>query len=334
MRNNSTFIIAEAGVNHNGSFELAKKLVDKAVWAGADCIKFQTFNSKNLVSKNAQKAEYQKKTTDSSESQLDMLKKLELSKEEFVELRDYCNQKEIMFLSTPFDLESIDFLASIGVRTWKIPSGEITNYPFLRAIGKRKESVIMSTGMCTLDEVRDTIKVLKDFGTTDITLLHCTTEYPAPYDSVNLNAMLTLQNEFAFKVGYSDHTNGIEIPVAAVAMGATVIEKHFTLDKNMEGPDHKASLEPDELKQMVQSIRNVEAALGDGTKQPSDVEKKNIAIARKSIVAACDIKKGEMFTEENLTAKRPGNGISPMNWAEVLGKIAKRDFSEDELIEL
>lgn len=334
MENNSTFIIAEAGVNHNGSFELAKKLVDKAVWAGADCIKFQTFNSKNLVSKNAQKAEYQKKTTDSSESQLDMLKKLELSKEEFVELRDYCNQKEIMFLSTPFDLESIDFLASIGVRTWKIPSGEITNYPFLRAIGKRKESVIMSTGMCTLDEVRDTIKVLKDFGTTDITLLHCTTEYPAPYDSVNLNAMLTLQNEFAFKVGYSDHTNGIEIPVAAVAMGATVIEKHFTLDKNMEGPDHKASLEPDELKQMVQSIRNVEAALGDGTKQPSDVEKKNIAIARKSIVAACDIKKGEMFTEENLTAKRPGNGISPMNWAEVLGKIAKRDFSEDELIEL
>lgn len=334
MRNNSTFIIAEAGVNHNGSFELAKKLVDKAVWAGADCIKFQTFNSKNLVSKNAQKAEYQKKTTDSSESQLDMLKKLELSKEEFVELRDYCNQKEIMFLSTPFDLESIDFLASIGVRTWKIPSGEITNYPFLRAIGKRKESVIMSTGMCTLDEVRDTIKVLKDFGTTDITLLHCTTEYPAPYDSVNLNAMLTLQNEFAFKVGYSDHTNGIEIPVAAVAMGATVIEKHFTLDKNMEGPDHKASLEPDELKQMVQSIRNVEAALGDETKQPSDVEKKNIAIARKSIVAACDIKKGEMFTEENLTAKRPGNGISPMNWAEVLGKIAKRDFSEDELIEL
>lgn len=334
MRNNSTFIIAEAGINHNGSFELAKQLVDKAVWAGADCIKFQTFNSKNLVSKDAQKAEYQKKTTDSSESQLEMLKKLELSKEEFIELRDYCNQKGIMFLSTPFDLESIDFLASIGVKTWKIPSGEITNYPFLRAIGKRKESVIMSTGMCTLDEVRDAIKVLKDFGTTDITLLHCTTEYPAPYDSVNLKAMLTLQKEFGFKVGYSDHTNGIEVPVAAVAMGASVIEKHFTLDKNMEGPDHKASLEPDELKLMVQSIRNVEVALGDGKKQPSDAEKKNIAIARKSIVAACEIKKGEIFTEENLTAKRPGNGISPMNWAEVLGKIAKRDFSEDELIEL
>ena len=334
MSENKTFIIAEAGVNHNGSFELAKQLVDKAVWAGADCIKFQTFNSKNLVSKNAQKAEYQKKTTDSSESQLDMLKKLELSKAEFVELRDYCNQKEIMFLPTPFDLESIDFLSSIGVKTWKVPSGEITNYPFLRAIGKRKESVIMSTGMCTLDEVRDAIKVLKDFGTTDITLLHCTTEYPAPYDSVNLKAMLTLKNEFGFNVGYSDHTNGIAVPVAAVAMGASVIEKHFTLDKNMEGPDHKASLEPDELKQMVQSIRNVELALGDGIKKPSEAEKKNIAIARKSIVAACEIKKGEIFTEENLTAKRPGNGIPPMNWAEVLGKIAKRDFSEDELIEL
>lgn len=333
MKKNKTFIIAEAGVNHNGSFELAKQLVDKAVWAGADCIKFQTFNSKNLVSKNAQKAEYQKKTTDSSESQLEMLKKLELSKEEFIELRDYCIQKGIMFLSTPFDLESIDFLASIGVKTWKIPSGEITNYPFLRAIGKRKESVIMSTGMCTLDEVRDAIKVLKDFGTTDITLLHCTTEYPAPYDSVNLKAMLTLQKEFGYKVGYSDHTNGIEIPVAAVAMGASVIEKHFTLDKTMEGPDHKASLEPDELKQMVQSIRNVEVALGNGIKQPSEAEKKNIAIARKSIVAACDIKKGEMFTEKNLTAKRPGNGVSPMKWNTVLGKNAVHDFAEDEIIE-
>ena len=334
MSKNKTFIIAEAGVNHNGSFELAKQLVDKAVWAGVDCIKFQTFNSKNLVSKNAQKAEYQKKTTDSSESQLDMLKKLELSKEEFIELRDYCNQKGIMFLSTPFDLESIDFLASIGVKTWKIPSGEITNYPFLRAIGKRKESVIMSTGMCTLDEVRDAIKVLKDFGTKDIILLHCTTEYPAPYDSVNLNAMLTLQNEFGFNVGYSDHTNGIEVPVAAVAMGASVIEKHFTLDKNMEGPDHKASLEPDELKLMVQSIRNVEVALGDGTKQPSDAEKKNISIARKSIVAACEIKKGDVFSEKNLTAKRPGNGISPMQWEKILGNNALRDFETDEMIEV
>lgn len=334
MENKSTFIIAEAGVNHNGSFELAKQLVDKAVWAGVDCIKFQTFNSKNLVSKFAQKAEYQKKTTDSNESQLDMLRKLELSHEQFKKLQTYCNQKGIMFLSTPFDLESIDFLAELGVKVWKIPSGEITNYPFLRAIAKRKESVIMSTGMCTLDEVRDAVKVLNDFGTTDITLLHCTTEYPAPYDSVNLNAMLTLKKEFGFNVGYSDHTNGIEIPIAAVAMGATVIEKHFTLDKNMEGPDHKASLEPDELKKMVQSIRNVEMALGDGVKQPSVAEKKNIAIARKSIVAKCYIKQGEIFTEENITAKRPGNGISPMSWNDVLGKVANRDFSVDELIEL
>lgn len=334
MTKKKTFIIAEAGVNHNGSFELAKQLVDKAVWAGADCIKFQTFNSKNLVSKNAQKAEYQKKTTDSSESQLDMLKKLELTKEQFTELRNYCNQKGIKFLSTPFDLESIDFLASIGVKTWKVPSGEITNYPFLRAIGQRKESVIMSSGMCTLEEVRAAVNVLKEFGTTDITLFHCTTEYPAPYDSVNLKAMLTLQKEFGYRVGYSDHTNGIEIPVAAVVMGATVIEKHFTLDKNMEGPDHKASLEPEELRQMVLSIRNVEAAIGDGIKQPSQAEKKNIVIARKSIVAACDIKKGEVFTEDNLIAKRPGNGISPMQWNDVLGKKAVRDFDTDEMIEV
>lgn len=246
MSNNKIFIIAEAGVNHNGSFELAKRLVDKAVWAGADCIKFQTFNSKSLVSKNAKKAEYQKKTTDSNENQLEMLKKLELSKEKFIELRDFCNQKGIIFLSTPFDLESISFLSSIGVDTWKVPSGEITNYPFLKMIGQRKEKVIMSTGMSTIEEVRYAVGVLKNFGTTDITLLHCTTEYPAPYDSVNLKAMQSLQKEFGFKVGYSDHTSGIEIPVAAVAMGATVIEKHFTLDKNMEGPDHKASLEPEE----------------------------------------------------------------------------------------
>lgn len=331
---NSVFIIAEAGVNHNGSFELAKKLIDKAVWAGADCVKFQTFKSENCISVYAEKANYQKKTTDANESQLDMVRKLELSYNQFRELRNYCNQKGIMFLSTPFDLESIDFLAELGVKTWKIPSGEITNYPFLRAIGKKKESVIMSTGMCTMEDVHAAVKVLKDFGTTDITLLHCTTEYPAPYDSVNLKAMLTLQKEFGCKVGYSDHTNGIEIPVAAVAMGAAVIEKHFTLDKNMEGPDHKASLEPDELKQMVQSIRNVESALGNGVKQPSDAEKKNIAIARKSIVAKCEIKKGDIFTEENITAKRPGNGISPMQWNEIIGKTAVRGFSPDEIIEV
>jgi N-acetylneuraminate synthase len=334
MSNNKIFIIAEAGVNHNGSFELAKRLVDKAVWAGADCIKFQTFNSKSLVSKNAKKAEYQKKTTDSNENQLEMLKKLELSKEKFIELRDFCNQKGIIFLSTPFDLKSISFLSSIGVDTWKVPSGEITNYPFLKMIGQRKEKVIMSTGMSTIEEVRYAVGVLKKFGTTDITLLHCTTEYPAPYDSVNLKAMQSLQKEFGFKVGYSDHTSGIEIPVAAVAMGATVIEKHFTLDKNMEGPDHKASLEPEELRQMVLSIRNVEVALGNGIKQPSEVEKKNIAITRKSIVAACDIKQGDVFTEQNLTTKRPGNGISPMRWEEIMGTKAVRNFMADELIEI
>ncbi len=328
------FIIAEAGVNHNGSLELAKQLVDKAVWAGADCIKFQTFNSENLVSADAQKAEYQKKSTDSKESQLEMLKKLELSKEQFIKLKDYCQQKGILFLSTPFDFESVDFLASIGVKTWKIPSGEVTNYPLLRKIGQLKESVIMSTGMCTMDEVHSAVDVLNQFGTTDITLLHCTTEYPAPYDSVNLNAMMTLKKEFGFKVGYSDHTKGIEIPIAAVAMGASLIEKHFTLDCNMEGPDHKASLEPDEFKKMVIGIRNVEKAMGDGIKKPSEAEKKNIAVARKSIVAACYIKKGEAFTDINLTAKRPGCGISPMKWNSVLDNKAKRDFCEDEMIEL
>ena len=263
-----------------------------------------------------------------------MLKKLELSKEKFIELRDFCNQKGIIFLSTPFDLKSISFLSSIGVDTWKVPSGEITNYPFLKMIGQRKEKVIMSTGMSTIEEVRYAVGVLKKFGTTDITLLHCTTEYPAPYDSVSLKAMQSLQKEFGFKVGYSDHTSGIEIPVAAVAMGATVIEKHFTLDKNMEGPDHKASLEPEELRQMVLSIRNVEVALGNGIKQPSEVEKKNIAITRKSIVAACDIKQGDVFTEQNLTTKRPGNGISPMRWEEIMGTKAVRNFMADELIEI
>ena len=334
MSGTHTFIIAEAGVNHNGSLELAKQLVDKAVWAGADRVKFQTFRSESLVSRSAQKAEYQKKTTGSDESQLEMIRKLELSHQDFIELKDYCLQKGILFLSTPFDLESIGFLASIGMKTWKIPSGELTNYPYLRAIGQRKESIIMSTGMCTMDEVKAAVAVLNRFGTTDITLLHCTTEYPAPYDSVNLRAMQTLQKEFGCRVGYSDHTSGIEVPVAAVAMGARVIEKHFTLDRNMEGPDHKASLEPEELREMVRSIRNVEAAFGDGIKRPSEAEMKNMAIARKSIVAACDIKKGELLTEENITTKRPGNGISPMLWDKVIGKKAMRDFAADELIEL
>lgn len=331
---NKVFIIAEAGVNHNGSFELAKQLVDKAVWAGADCIKFQTFKSENLVSPNAQKAEYQEKTTDSKESQFNMLKKLELKEEHFILLRDYCQQKGILFLSTPFDLESIDFLASIGMKTWKIPSGEITNYPFLRKIGQRKESVIMSTGMCTMEEVHSAVDVLNQFGTTDITLLHCTTEYPAPYDSVNLSAMVSLQKEFGYRIGYSDHTKGIEIPIAAVAMGATVIEKHFTLNCNMTGPDHKASLEPNELKEMIQAIRNVEKAYGDGVKRPSEAEEKNIAIARKSIFAKTDIKKGEVFSENNIIAKRPGNGLSPMKWNEIIGQKAIKDFLIDEMIKI
>ena len=334
MNTSHTLIIAEAGVNHNGSLELAKHLVDKAVWAGTDCVKFQTFRSENLVSRFAQKAEYQKKTTDSGESQLEMIRRLELSRQDFIELKEYCRQQGIMFLSTPFDLESIQFLASIGMKTWKIPSGELTNYPYLRAIGRRKESVIMSTGMCTMDEVREAVAVLNRFGATDITLLHCTTEYPAPYDSVNLRAMQALQKEFGCRVGYSDHTGGIEVPVAAVAMGASVIEKHFTLDRNMDGPDHKASLEPEELRQMVRSIRTVETALGDGIKRPSEVEMKNMAVARKSIVAARDIKKGELLTEENVTTKRPGNGISPMNWDTVIGTKAVRDFAADDLIEV
>ena len=331
---NHTYIIAEAGVNHNGSLDLAKQLIDKAAWAGVDCVKFQTFKSEKLVSKFAQKAEYQKKTTDSNESQLDMLKKLELSDDDFLELKKYCAKKNIEFLSTAFDLESVDFLSRLGTNTWKIPSGEVTNYPILREIGKKKQKVVMSTGMCSMQEVEDAVKVLKDFGTTDITLLHCTTEYPAPYDSVNLNAMLTLQKKFDLPIGYSDHTNGIEIPVAAVAIGATVIEKHFTLDRNMPGPDHKASLEPEELKAMVDSIRHVETAIGNGIKTASTSEIPNKAVARKSIVAKKNIKKGDELTEDNITTKRPGNGVSPMKWYEVLGTKAVRDFQEDELIEI
>ena len=334
MSNRHTYIIAEAGVNHNGSLRLAKKLVDKAVWAGADCIKFQTFNSEKLVSKNAPKADYQKKTTGNTENQLDMLKKLELTPKQFISLKDYSQKKGIAFLSTPFDLESINFLASIGIKTWKIPSGEITNYPYLRTIGKRKETVIMSTGMSSIAEVKNAIAVLRKFGTKKIRLLHCTTEYPAPYDSVNLQAMHTLKKEFGYDVGYSDHTNGIEIPVAAVAMGATIIEKHFTLNHNMEGPDHKASLEPEELRNMIRAIRNVEKAFGNGKKTPSKVEKRNIPIVRKSIVAASHIRKGDVFSDRNLTTKRPGKGMSPMQWENIVGTIAKRDYDEDELIEV
>lgn len=329
----SVFIIAEAGVNHNGSFSLARKLVDAAKEAGADCVKFQTFKAESLVSKSAKKADYQVQTT-GEDTQLNMLKNLELSEAEFVELKRYCDDKNIVFLSTPFDFESIDFLEKMDLPFWKIPSGEITNYPYLVALAKTKKPVILSTGMCEMHEIKEAIDVLRANGTPEIKLLHCNTEYPTPYEDVNLNAMKTMREAFGCEIGYSDHTKGIEVPIAAVAMGATIIEKHFTLDRNMEGPDHKASLEPDELKQMVQSIRNIEKAMGDGKKTPSESERKNIEIARKSIVADTNIKKGEVFTEENITAKRPGNGISPMKWFDVLGKTAKRDFLEDELIEL
>lgn len=327
----SVYIIAEAGVNHNGSFELACKLVDAAKQAGADCIKFQTFKSKNLVSHFAKKAEYQKKTTGDS-SQQEMLKKLELSFDEFLQLKSYCEKVGICFLSTPFDFDSIDFLNSIDMPFWKVPSGEVTNLPYLLALAKTGKAVVMSTGMCTLQEIRDAIKVLKENGTIDIKLLHCNTEYPTPFEDVNLMAMQTLQDELHLEVGYSDHTKGIEVPIAAVALGATIIEKHFTLDRNMEGPDHKASLEPNELASMVRAIRNIEKAIGSGEKTPSPSEKKNMAIARKSIVAKARIKAGELFTEENITVKRPGTGISPMKWFDVLGTRAVRDFDEDELI--
>lgn len=327
------YIIAEAGVNHNGSFELACKLVDAAKIAGVDCIKFQTFKSKNLVSHNAQKADYQKNTTGEG-SQMDMLKKLELSYDEFLALKNYCDKVGICFLSTPFDFDSIHFLNSIDMPFWKIPSGEVTNLPYLVELAKTGKPVVMSTGMCDMDEIEAAINVLKNNGTKEIKLLHCNTEYPTPYEDVNLKAMQTIKDAFGYEVGYSDHTKGIEVPVAAVALGATVIEKHFTLDRNMEGPDHKASLEPNELAAMVSSIRHIEKVIGTGDKTPSPSEKKNISVARKSIVAAKKIKKREVLTEDNIIVKRPGTGISPMRWNEVLGTKAVRDFEEDELIEL
>lgn len=327
------YIIAEAGVNHNGSLDLAFMLIDAAKKAGVDCIKFQTFKSENLVAKTAQKADYQKETTGDG-SQAEMLKKLELSYDDFIVLKEYCDKVGITFLSTPFDFESIDFLNSTDMPFWKIPSGEVTNYPYLVAIAKTGKPVVMSTGMCELFEIEAAVKVLKDNGTKDIKLLQCNTEYPTPYGDVNLRAMQTMRDAFELDVGYSDHTKGIEIPIAAVAMGATVIEKHFTLDRNMEGPDHKASLEPEELATMVKGIRNVEKALGSGNKVPSSSEKKNKAVARKSIVAKKRIRTGEKLTEDNITVKRPGTGISPMRWLEVIGTKAIRDFSEDELIEI
>lgn len=329
----SVFIIAEAGVNHNGDIKLAKKLVDVAADAGADAVKFQTFKAETLVCKNAKKADYQLETTDGEESQFEMLKKLELTKEMHEELIAYCKEKQIMFLSTPFDVESVSLLNDYGIEIMKIPSGEITNYPYLKTVGETGKRVILSTGMSTMDEVEEAVKVLQNHGAEDITLLHCNTEYPTPMKDVNLLAMCTMKNKIGVPVGYSDHTEGIEVPIAAVALGATVIEKHFTLDKTMEGPDHKASLEPEALKQMVKAIRNIEQTLGNGKKEPSESEKKNIAIVRKSIVAKCDIAEGEVFTEENLTTKRPANGMTPMLWNDVIGKRAKKSYYCDEVIE-
>ena len=329
-----TFIIAEAGVNHNGSMVLAKKLVDAAYDAGADAVKFQTFKAVNVVSKSAQKADYQKRAAKTDESQLEMLEKLELSYNDFTELKNYCMEKGISFLSTAFDLESIDFLESLDIPAFKIPSGEITNLPYLIKIASTGKPVILSTGMSDLDEVASAIKVLREHGAGPLTLLHCNTQYPTPFEDANLKAMLTLKEQFGAAVGYSDHTLGIEAPIAAAALGAAVLEKHLTLDKGMEGPDHRASLDPQELKAMVTSIRNIEAALGDGVKIPSASEKKNIEAARKSIVAKRNIAEGEIFTRDNLTVKRPGNGISPMRWFEILGRSAGRDFYEDELIDL
>ena len=327
-----TFIIAEAGVNHNGNVEIAKKMVDAAVDFGVDAVKFQTFRATDLVTSLAQKAEYQQKTTDASESQLEMLKKLELSAAQHNEIIAHCKKNNIQFLSTAFDINSARLLESCNVPIYKIPSGEITNLPYLITVAKIGKPIILSTGMSTLDEVKKSVEILKQNGSGEITILHCNTEYPTPYEDVNLRAMLTIQKELKVKVGYSDHTPGIEVPIAAVAMGATVIEKHFTLDKNMEGPDHKASLEPAEFAAMVKAIRNVERALGSEEKKPSPSEIKNMAIARKSIVAKQAIKKGEIFTEKNITVKRPGTGVSPMKWFEVLGTTAVRDFEEDELV--
>ena len=332
-----TFIIAEAGVNHNGSLEIAKKMIEVAKECGADAVKFQTFKAENVISKFAPKAEYQKQTTGKSESQLEMVKKLELSFDDFVELKNYCDKVGIMFISTPFDFESIDFLNSIGMEILKVPSGEITNLPYLEKIGRLNKKVILSTGMADLGEIEDALDILIQSGTKkeNITVLHCNTEYPTPYEDVNLRAMLTIKEAFKVNVGYSDHTLGIEIPIAAVALGATVIEKHFTLDRTMEGPDHKASLEPKELKEMITAIRNVEKALGDGIKKPSKSELKNIPIVRKFIVAKKDIKKGEIFTEETLTVKRTGKeGVSPTRWYEIIGKKSPREFQKDEMIEL
>ena len=330
----SVFIIAEAGVNHNGSIQLAYKLIDVASASGADAVKFQTFKAENLVSKNAQKAEYQKQATNQSESQFSMLKKLELDTNAHKKLINYCKKKDIVFLSSPFDHESIDLLNELELQIFKIPSGEITNLTYLRHIGSLGKEVILSTGMSTLKEIEEALIILTSSGTSkeNITILHANTMYPTPMEDVNLRAMQTIQDKFGVAVGYSDHTLGIEVDIAAFAMGATIVEKHFTLDKTMDGPDHKSSISPEELKAMVSSIRNIEKALGSSIKKPSKSEKPNITMARKSIVASKSIKKGELFTEKNITTKRPGTGISPMEWDSIIDKVAKRDYQIDDLL--
>ena len=340
---NKVIIIAEAGVNHNGSLEKAKEMVYAAKKAGADYVKFQTAVPELVISSIAPKAEYQKETTGNEQSQLEMCKAIHLPLSDYALLKNLCTEVGIGFMSTPFDLVSIDLLADLGQDYFKVPSGEITNLPYLRKIAEKSLPVILSTGMSTIEEIRDAVEILtgksKKYPSNssltydDIILLHCNTEYPTPFADVNLSAMRNIADEIGVKVGYSDHTVGIEVPIAAVAMGACVIEKHFTLDKNLPGPDHKASLEPNELAAMVSSIRNIEKAIGCGIKKVSDSEKKNMPIARKSIVASRDIKKGELLTDENLTVKRPGNGISPMEWDKIIGKTAKKDFDYDHLIE-
>ena len=333
---NTVQIIAEAGVNHNGSLDLAKRLVDVGKDCGVDIVKFQLAIPELLVSKSAKMAEYQIENIGKEESQLEMIKKISLTFDQHMELMRYCKEKDVIYLCTPFDLPSIDFLYQNGCNLWKIPSGEITNFPYLRKIASFNGQIIMSTGMSNLNDIQAAIDVLVRFGQDKdkIILLHCNTEYPTPFEDVNLKAMDALRNEFGLEVGYSDHTRGIEVPIAAVALGATVIEKHFTLDRNLPGPDHKASLEPAELKAMVSAIRNIENALGNGEKKVTASEQANIAVARKSIVAACPIKKGELLTEDNITVKRPGTGISPMRWNEVIGTAAIKDHSEEEQITL
>lgn len=341
-----TIIIAEAGVNHNGDFATAKKMIAAAKEAGADYVKFQTAVPELVISEFAPQAEYQKENTGVVESQLDMCRKIHLPLADYRPLADYCKEVGIGFMSTPFDLTSIDLLAEIGQDYFKIPSGEITNLPYLRKVAEKGIPVILSTGMSTIEEIEDAVQILtgshhttpEGFKPTltrdDIIVLHCNTQYPTPYHDINLRAMQTLADELKVKTGFSDHSLGIEAPIAAVALGARVIEKHFTLSRTMAGPDHKASLEPDELKAMVTSIRHIEEALGDGVKRVTDSERPNIEIARKSIVATRPIKKGEILTEENIYVKRPGNGVSPMLWDQAIGSEAIRDFEPDELIEL